>query len=979
MVFRIICLGAVLALASAGAAEFDPVAYVQSELERGAREIRVPKGRYLLDLPADRTVYLGLRGVSDVTVDFQGSELIGRTRSRMLDLRACTNTVIRNLVVDYAELPFTQAVITGIDAERNWEVRVIDGYPCPDDAGGTGDESNTWPLQAYDRDTLELRNPMRFQDRVWIAKTGPGTYRITGGKDRRGEVGDIAVWSVKDVTRRVALGSTWIEDCRGCTFEDVTVYATPHGVAFMDIGGFANTYRRCVLDRRPPETDLARRGLKRLRSGNHDAFNCRGSLKGFRVEDCTAYYHCDDCINVCGYYAVIMEGTGRRYRVITSALGSRLSAGDTAQVMTYDGHCLPDIGIVAVRRLPGGVRKDETDFLLAQRMWPGVPKTVNIAMEVELDREVRLEKGSIICSNARTGNGYVIRGNRFGRARARGIILQASDGLVEDNLIEAPFDLGIKISMSYIWLEASCGRNIVVRNNRIIRGGAGAGIWVGGTPGVKGGCLQADSHRNIAFVSNRIENCAIGIDVLGCTGLRIADNDIRAHDRRVRLANVADVAFDPVSVDPFFGPHMVLQRLKPNPVTGTAKPGERITVTYKDSSVSSVAGADGRWSVVLPPRKATREGADLVVAGGTDRAVFDDVLVGDVWLCSGQSNMELPFGAGIEGEEEAFAESVRFPNVRELKFAKVRATNVVGSVRAERPWRRAVGRGNLLGMSAVAWFFARRINAETGVPVGIWDNSWGGCSIDQYLPGGQQDLGMIEPVKDHPIAGIAWYQGESNHGGVGYGEKLSCLAAHWRGHWGEVPFYIIQLSSWSGRSASPADFKPWWREGADGFAVVRDIQRRAADAIPRSGLVVTYDVGDATDIHPRDKRTVGERLARWALRDVFGRKIEASGPHVLRAFRRGAEAVIKFDHADGGLVADGGVRGFMLAGVDGVRHQAEARIENDRIVVAAKEVRTPVEVLYAHESVPMGKANVYNREGLPASPFRIVLEDGHEK
>ena len=218
--------------------------------------------------------------------------------------------------------------------------------------------------------------------------------------------------------------------------------------------------------------------------------------------------------------------------------------------------------------------------------------------------------------------------------------------------------------------------------------------------------------------------------------------------------------------------------------------------------------------------------------------------------------------------------------------------------------------------------------------------------------------------------------GESNHGGVGYGEKLSRLAEHWRGHWGEnVPFYIVQLSSWSGRNASPADFKPWWGEGSDGFATVRDIQRRAADSIPNSGLVVTYDVGDATDIHPKDKRTVGERMARWALRDVFGRAVEPSGPHVLRAFRRGIEIIVEFDHADGGIVADGAPNGFAVAGPDGVRHPATARIDGSRIVVKSDEVSLPVEVFYAHEPVPMGKANVRNREGLPASPFRIAVED----
>lgn len=978
-------LALLLALPGVGAsAAIDPIAFVEAALSRGEKEIRVPKGRHFVDLPTNRTAFFALKGVTDVTIDFQGGELVGKVRSRMLNLSACTNVTIRNVTIDYETLPFTQAVIERVDTEGNWDVRVLPGYPCPDDAGGL-EPGNVWPVQAYDRETLELKNPMRYLDGLAVSKTGADTYRIMGGTDRRGAVGDIAVWSVKDVTRPVAGAATWLEDCANCSLEDVTVYATPHGVGFMDIGGDANTYLRCVLDRRPPETDLVPRGLRRLRSGNHDAFNCRGSVRGFRVIDSTARYHCDDCINVSGWYAVVTAGAARDYRVVGSALALKIFPGDTVQVMTWDGRCLPDATVTAVAP-DVGTTKEEMDFLLAQRMWPGIPQTANLGRRITFDRPLALERGAIICSNRRTSNGFVVRGNRFGRARARGVIVQASDGVVEDNLIEAPFDLAIKISMSYIWLEASCGKNVMVRNNRIVRPGRGTAIWVGGTPGKKGGSLLADSHRNISFVSNRIENAGLGIDVLGCTDLTLRHNDIRpasgrASDR-VRLANVADVHFREIRPANVFSSHMVVPRDRPIPVWGRGVPGDRLIVRFRGTRAETVVAADGTWSVTLPAQSASAEGARLTVVGGDDGIVFEDVVVGDLWLCAGQSNMEWPFGAHVLGEEAAFAASAQFPNVRHLRVEKVRATNVVTDVACS-PWRRCVGKTALAPVTATGYFFARAVNRETGIPIGIVDVSWGGCSIDPFLADGGQDLGMVRPLARLPFVGALWYQGEANWGAVRYREKLTALVDLWRARWGrDLPFYLAQLSSW--RDPNWTKVSTALDAPKQGFEKMRDVQFALSRELPRARLVVTFDLGNENDIHFRNKLDVGERFARWALRDVYGRAdLVVSGP-LFRAVRRvGAALRISFDSVGSGLMAAekgpnapgvpprpvSELTGFVVAGADGVWHPAEARIDGAEVVVSAKDVPQPVAVRYAYEAVPLGKANLYNREGLPASPF----------
>ena len=177
----------------------------------------------------------------------------------------------------------------------------------------------------------------------------------------------------------------------------------------------------------------------------------------------------------------------------------------------------------------------------------------------------------------------------------------------------------------------------------------------------------------------------------------------------------------------------------------------------------------------------------------------------------------------------------------------------------------------------MGYYFARAVNRETGVPIGIVDNSWGGCSIDQFLPGAGQDLGMVSPLSRMRFAGVLWFQGEANWGAVRYREKLSALVGHWLGMWGrDLPFYIAQLSSWRDPNwtrASTALDAP-----KQGFETMRNVQLEMHRLIPRSGLVVTFDIGNENDIHFRNKLDVGERFARWALRDVYGRKDIAAFP-----------------------------------------------------------------------------------------------------
>ena len=322
---KTLVLVALVACVASANADVNPVAFVKESLARGCSRIVVPKGVYEIEPDGpNETVYFRLNGQRNVTIDFSGSKLIGKVSTRLFDIADCTNLVLRNFTVDYANLPFTQAVIEKVDAEKSWDVRVIDGYPLPDISyelgGGLKDHNDFWPIQAYDGKTLEWVNPMRFQDNVAIVRTGERTYRISGGRNRTGNVGDIAVWSVKQRNRPTQGECFYSKGCANCLFEDITVYSTPMGRAFIEYDASGNVYRRCKVRRCPLEEDLVRRGLKRLRSGNHDGFISKNSYKGCTLEDCEATYHCDDCVNISGMYCLVSAGDGGRMRAVDGHL-----------------------------------------------------------------------------------------------------------------------------------------------------------------------------------------------------------------------------------------------------------------------------------------------------------------------------------------------------------------------------------------------------------------------------------------------------------------------------------------------------------------------------------------------------------------------------------------------------------------------------------------------------------------------------------
>ncbi len=430
------------------------------------------------------------------------------------------------------------------------------------------------------------------------------------------------------------------------------------------------------------------------------------------------------------------------------------------------------------------------------------------------------------------------------------------------------------------------------------------------------------------------------------------------------LSGIAWPASAAVRLPAIVSEHMVLQQGQEVPLWGWADPGEKVTLTLAGKKKSTTTGPDGQWRVKFSSLK--RGGPYTLRVQGKNEIVVSDVLVGEVWLGSGQSNMAQP-----AQEARDFATTKAESNQPEIRMFKVEskgATNAqsdcVGSWKVCSP--ETIGR-----YSAVLYFFGRELHQSLGGPLGLINSSVGATAIESWIsptgqiakPGdGKGDLynGKIAPLIPYALKGIIWYQGEANahspEQGRQYHAQLVSLVQDWRRHWNaKLPFAWVQL--------------PNYHERAEAWCLVREGQLQALE-LPRTGMAITVDIGDAGNIHPKNKQETGRRLSLWALGTVYGKKVPAtSGPLPDGVRFRPDDVVMKFAHTDGGLVArDGALRGFLIAAADQKWLPAQARIVGNTVVVAHPDVKRPAAIRYAWQDNPDG--NLYNGAGLPASPFR---------
>lgn len=467
-----------------------------------------------------------------------------------------------------------------------------------------------------------------------------------------------------------------------------------------------------------------------------------------------------------------------------------------------------------------------------------------------------------------------------------------------------------------------------------------------------------------------------------------------------------------IQVPAVFSDNMVLQQGAPVTVWGWAHEGDKVTVSFRGQKVSATTH-NLKWSVKLRALKAG--GPDtLTIATDDHKLQFTNVMVGEVWICSGQSNMEWPISASHEPEATVAAATNSL--IRVFNVPNVKADSP--TVRIQTAWQ-VVSPQNAAGITAVGYFFGRDLQAARKVPVGLIQTDWGGSPAEAWMsrealeinsryraeilepyasasknyqdaltayekekseaaqngkefkkyapwpPWKPSELynGMIAPLIPYSFKGAIWYQGESNAGRAEqYRTLFPDMIRNWRRDWGEgdFPFLLVQLAPFKAIKDEPAD---------SDWAELREAQLLAAASVPNCAMAVITDVGDPKDIHPRKKQPVGARLALAARAIAYGEKIEFSGPQYRNMTAKDGQIVLHFDHVGKGLEArDGALKGFAICGDDKKFVWAKAEIVGNTVVVSSPEVAKPVAVRYGWVDCPV--VNLWNKDGLPASPFR---------
>jgi sialate O-acetylesterase len=522
-------------------------------------------------------------------------------------------------------------------------------------------------------------------------------------------------------------------------------------------------------------------------------------------------------------------------------------------------------------------------------------------------------------------------------------------------------------------------------------------------------------------------------NIRGVFGSRIFQVLVAALAGATAFGALVNEAAAEVKLPAIFSDNCVLQRDTGGvAVWGWADPGEEVTVSVAGKSAKATPDREGKWLAKLPALPAGGP-FDMTVRGKNTLKV-NNVLVGEVWLCSGQSNMEMPIDWGAWGkfgspEFEAQLKAANDPQLRMFvvneQISGAPAKDVTGA------WKVCKPDMSMMKWSALGYFFGRDLRQNLKTPVGVIDDAVGGTPVESWLsrdallsaePDKKQTLrwwdatvkknapaeeawnaaaekakaagekpaakpknldispdnpwwpaslyrGMIQPIEPYTVRGIAWYQGESNAGNPEYARIFPALIENWRKDWGNenLPFLFVQLANYQADEAAKADQQTQPSENSR-WAVIREAQRRTL-SVPNTGMAVIIDIGEARNIHPKNKEEAGRRVALLAEHLVYGQSVVDSGP-LLQSFKvKGKDVILQFKDVGGGLIARGGgeLKGFAIAGADRKFVWASTRIEGKTVVVSSADVPNPVAVRYDWADNPIG--NLVNKENLPASPF----------
>jgi sialate O-acetylesterase len=467
----------------------------------------------------------------------------------------------------------------------------------------------------------------------------------------------------------------------------------------------------------------------------------------------------------------------------------------------------------------------------------------------------------------------------------------------------------------------------------------------------------------------------------------------------------------------YYADNMVLQRNSAVKLWGWGKPKQEVAIQLSGKTVKAVAGADSIWQATLAKQQAGGPYTITVQSKNEQALVIKQVYFGDVWFCSGQSNMSFRVDQAKDYEKETT--DADYPLIRHFGVPLTTTITPQNDV-IKSAW--TIANSKTIGkFSAVAWFFAKEIYKKNHVPIGIIHSSWGGTPIEAFMsaadlqpyPAAKKKIdalstrfidsvearnkklidstgtpipkglinvkngyptlvynAMVTPFFKYSVKGVLWYQGEANSDlplCFSYESMLTTMINSWRKSWGnkDLPFLLVQLANYNQkvRVVSPLS----------GWAVTQEAQFKVSQSLNNVGIVVTNDIGNPFDAHPTNKQDVGKRLAAVAFKTVYGDKqMIANGPTFKSMKVDGNRIILSFNNTGGGLVAkDGGImlNAFALAGTNNLYHKAKAQITGDKVIVSCDEVEKPVNVRYAFESNPP-KVNFYNKDGFPAAPFR---------
>jgi sialate O-acetylesterase len=443
---------------------------------------------------------------------------------------------------------------------------------------------------------------------------------------------------------------------------------------------------------------------------------------------------------------------------------------------------------------------------------------------------------------------------------------------------------------------------------------------------------------------------------------------------------ISNTAFANVTLPNIFSDNMVLQRNSEVTIWGWANPQEEVVITpsWNNETYKIKASNQAKWEIVIPTPK---EGGPYTIAiKGYNEIVLKNILIGEVWICSGQSNMEMNASWGIENGNEEVKNATN-PNIRLFLVPKLTALtpqdNLSGTWTACTP-------ETMKYFSAVGYFFGKRLQEELkNVPIGLISSNWGGTPAEIWMPEeviqndavlletaktrkeesygpnqpGRAFNAMIFPLTKFKIAGALWYQGESNVGSAVYDKTLSALITSWRQLWKyDFPFYYVQIAP--------------YKYGEDHFcgAIIRDAQRKVLREVPNTGMVLTSDISPVDDIHPKDKKSVGTRLANLALANTYKTNSAlVNGPLYKEIKIEKSKITVTFDYSEGLYFKDDKADLFEVAGADNVFYKATAIVKNNAVVLQSDKVKEPVKVRYAWKNTD--QSTLFNKANLPASSF----------